>query len=489
MKTWMFALLGVTPSLVAWNYAVAEEAAPTPKVFVMSGAQAADGQFQWVSEDGTAQVMVVSGNGEPGEVRNVNVLVDPQSGDREVVVTAQASGDGRSESTVKNVRVLARGIDPDAAQRGWLGVSIENISEAKSGQAGVAGVMVLNVVEGSPADTAGLEANDVIVSINGQAVGNEVGPAVDLIKNRKPGETINIGIVREGKPMTVSATLGSRAEMGTFEWKFEGLPAQIEEQVKTRGKFMMRSPDGQIIVKDLGDLHDLKNLPENIRMFVPQSGTRSTQVTVNNGQKTIKTHIEIDNDGSSLNIEQSDGGPITVTRTDAQGQSSTETYADAEALKAADEEAYEVYSNVGKQVFVRVLGDDEDGHAPQILLHGGNGSGEWRMHLEQNLAEAKEAYGAAMEELHTHLMELKNQGAFDVEKFHEAINAGGAKAFSFQMGRPTHRFTVNPDGSIEATLRKGDSEVVQKFYSESDLAQRRPDLYEKYQNVKAAGEE
>ena len=86
----------------------------------------------------------------------------------------------------------------------------------------------------------------------------------------------------------------------------------------------------------------------------------------------------------------------------------------------------------------------------------------------------------AMQELHNNLMELKNQGTFDVEKFHDMFNAQGGKgfghAFAFHTGKPRHRFDVNADGSIEVSIRKGDSE----------MAQRRPDLYEKYEAVKAA---
>ena len=95
----------------------------------------------------------------------------------------------------------------------------------------------------------------------------------------------------------------------------------------------------------------------------------------------------------------------------------------------------------------------------------------------------------AMQELHNNLMELKNQGTFDVQKLHEMLNAQGkgmGQAFAFHTGKPRHRFDVNADGSIEVSIRKGDSEMSQSFKNEADMAQRRPDLYEKYEAVKAA---
>ncbi len=509
MKTLMCALLGLTPNLLAWNYAVAQTASAadgTPRVIVVrpngdAGAQPEN--FEWVSDDGQQHIQIIAqavagdGSAQDGEVKVIQLVGGPNGANGNGVtadVDVQVTSDG-GHGQAKQIKVVARPKtdDPDAAQRGWLGVSIMSVPEAVAAQAGTPGrgVMVGNVMTGSPADKAGIQNNDVIVSINGEEVAGDVGPAVDLIKTHKPGETINVGILREGKPSTMKVTLGSRADMKNFEWKFEGLPAQVDEQVKTRGKFILKNPNGELIVKDLGELNDLKNLPDNIRMFVPQSGSRSTQVFVENGQKTIKMNVE--KDGSTVSIEQADGGPITVRRSENGGQETVATYDNADALKAADEDAYGLYSQAGQNIFVHVDGDDDDDDGPHVFFHGGDPSGQWRVHLEQSLAEAKTAYGEAMQELHNNLMELNKNGTLDVEKLHELLNSQGGKglgtAFTFTTGKPTHRFEVNADGSIEVSIRKGDSEVTQSFKSEADMSKRRPDLYEKYQDVKAADEE
>lgn len=500
MKTWMFALMGLAPNVIAWNYAVAGPEGECANKVVVQRVGGPDGAptGQWVSPDGKQIKVIARGTGESadGEFEVITIGGEPGDVEADVLVTADVqAGDGSGDHQVKKVRVIAKPKvdDPNAAQRGWLGVSIEAVSESMSAQLGAAGrgVMIGNVVEGSPADTAGIQAHDVVVSLNGEQVAGEVGAAVDLIKSRKPGETVNVGLIRGGQPMNVRVTLGSRADMKEMEWKFDMPHAQVEEQVKTRGKIMMRSADGELIVKDLGELEDLKNLPDNIRMFVPQAGSRSTQVFVENGQKTIKMNVE--KDGATTAIEQADGGPITVRRTDEDGEESVATYDDADALKAGDAEAFELYSQAGQSVYVHV-----DGDAPHIFVQGDgefewtDDAGQWQIHLEESLAEAKEAYKAAMEELHQNLTELKNDGTFDVQKLHEALGAQGkgmGHAFAFQMGKPKHRFEVNANGSIEVSIRKGDSEMTQSFASEADMAKRRPDLYEKYEDVKAADEE
>jgi hypothetical protein len=418
---------------------------------------------------------------------------------RVVVVGEDGKGDAEKVHTIK---VIAKpGDDDQAADRGWLGVSIGDGPEVMAKQLNLKGrgIVILNVVEGSPADSAGIEAHDILLSINGQEVAGEVHDAVEAIKTHKSGETLNLVVLRSGEQKTINVTLGSRVDLKEkkFEWKFEGAPdAEVEEHIKTRGKFMMRDPDGHWITKDLGDLDQLKNLPHGIRAFIPENGSKSIQVFVENGKKTIKTHVE--NDGSSLTVEQKDGGEITVHRTDANGTETVAQYEDEGALKAGDEDAYQIYKDVGDSVTMHVDGsgsghsfvfrsDDED------LF--GIGGGEWQAKLEESLAEAKEAHQRVMEELHAAMEHWNSSDGLDalkLDQLHEMLRGNDgplSQAFSFQIGKPKHTFEARADGSIEVRIRKDDSELVQIFPSESDLAQRRPELYKKYEALKAAGQE
>ncbi|MEK7710267.1 MAG: PDZ domain-containing protein [Planctomycetota bacterium] len=417
------------------------------------------------------------------------------------VVVVGEDGEGEA-AKVRTIKVIAKpGDEEQAADRGWLGVSIGEVPEALTAQLDLKGrgIVILNVVEGSPADSAGIEAHDIILSINGQEVSGEIGGAVEAIKSHKPGESLNVAVLRNGQQKTINVTLGSRVDLKEkkIEWKFEGSPdAEVEEHIKTRGKFMMRDPDGHWITKDLGDLSQLKNLPQGIRTFIPESGSKSIQVFVENGEKTIKAHVE--NDGSSLTVEQKDGGEITIHRTDANGKETAEQYENEDALKAGDEDAYEIYKEVGDSVTLRVDGggsghsfvfrsDDED------LF--GTGGDQWRAKLEESLAQAKEAHQRVMEELRVAMEQWKSGAtpdALKLDQLHEMLRGNDGsfpQSFAFQAGKPKHTFEARADGSIEVRIRKGDSELVQVFLNESDLAQRRPELYKKYEALKAAGQE
>ena len=76
-----------------------------------------------------------------------------------------------------------------------------------------AGAFVGEVVSGSAAEDAGLEAGDVIVAIEGEEISSaaDVG---EVIAALEPGDEVELTIVREGRERSIRATLGSRGVTG-----------------------------------------------------------------------------------------------------------------------------------------------------------------------------------------------------------------------------------------------------------------------------------
>lgn len=95
-------------------------------------------------------------------------------------------------------------------QRALLGISFTElnpqVAKEKNITAVPAGIFVADVVEGSGADEAGVKANDVIVSINGNATTN-TGQLQEEIAKHRPGDTVALAIVRDNKPLTLNVTL------------------------------------------------------------------------------------------------------------------------------------------------------------------------------------------------------------------------------------------------------------------------------------------
>ncbi|MGH7844620.1 MAG: M20/M25/M40 family metallo-hydrolase [Candidatus Binatia bacterium] len=72
------------------------------------------------------------------------------------------------------------------------------------------GVRLAGIQEGSPAQIAGLKEGDVIVQLAGTKVENLEDLAVAL-RSRKPGDQVDIVVLRRGNPLTFKAVLGRRA--------------------------------------------------------------------------------------------------------------------------------------------------------------------------------------------------------------------------------------------------------------------------------------
>ena len=96
--------------------------------------------------------------------------------------------------------------------RPYLGISYYAVTDAQTAaQLGVNayGVYIVEVVKGGPADKAGLQAGDRIVSVDGSEVASQSDLGT-LMQNHKAGDTIEITVARGGQMQTVTVTLGEK---------------------------------------------------------------------------------------------------------------------------------------------------------------------------------------------------------------------------------------------------------------------------------------
>ena len=117
-----------------------------------------------------------------------------------------------------------------SVKRGQLGVSMYTVTPdiAHSlGLANVTGALVSQVVDGSPAEKAGIRSGDVITAVNGLPVksNSELRNSIGLMR---VGDKVEIGLLRDGKPIKVTAIIAdtsATAQAGpaeTIHKAFEG---------------------------------------------------------------------------------------------------------------------------------------------------------------------------------------------------------------------------------------------------------------------------
>jgi serine protease Do len=95
-------------------------------------------------------------------------------------------------------------------RRSWLGVEIRGLREderLRAAHPGIRdGVVVFGVTSEGPADRAGLQTDDVILSVEGRGVGT-VAQLRREITRKAAGSKVAVDIRRDGKPRTISVTL------------------------------------------------------------------------------------------------------------------------------------------------------------------------------------------------------------------------------------------------------------------------------------------
>jgi hypothetical protein len=229
---------------------------------------------------------------------------------------------------------------------------------------------------------------------------------------------------------------------------------------------------------------------------MPKSGHRVMTYSGEGGEKQVQ--IKVQRDGVTIVVEQKGDGDIKATRVDENGNETTESYATAEDLEAADEEAYRMYKQSGTGTAF-AFSMDGIGELPEFEFdksfnfefdmdddEWNQSMDEWRTTLDDSFSEAHEAYEKAMEQFHETMKKLhEEKGLPPVHLFRETAPFGHAapQVFMGHVGKPRHTFEVRTDGTIEVRIRKGDAELIELYDGEDDLARRARDLYEKYEDL------
>ncbi len=133
------------------------------------------------------------------------------------VVGINTAGAGQAENIGFAIAIdaaeptIKQAVDDPAAPVAYLGVVTQDVSPSLAFQFGLSvetGAYVVDLSPNGPAETAGLEAGDVIVGFDGQAVpgSDRLG---ELIRSRRPGDQVRVEVVTpDGGRESFEVTLG-----------------------------------------------------------------------------------------------------------------------------------------------------------------------------------------------------------------------------------------------------------------------------------------
>lgn len=140
-----------------------------------------------------------------GEVVGINTL---GAGQAEPGVQAEGIGFAISINSAKPVADALIAGKP--VPRPFVGITTGSLNPQQDAQLNLpanTGVGIASVQSGSPADKAGLQANDIIIKFDGQDVHGEEG-FVGFLLSHKPGDTVTFTVLRNKQQQDIKVTLG-----------------------------------------------------------------------------------------------------------------------------------------------------------------------------------------------------------------------------------------------------------------------------------------
>jgi len=154
-----------------------------------------------------------------GEIIGINTAI---------INFAQGIGFAIPSKMVQEVvpQLIAKG----KVSRGWLGVGIQAVTEDLASQFHLEreeGVLVNEVFEGEPAQKAGIQAGDIILSVDNAAVDTPTSLA-KAVAGLTPGKPAVLKILRNGEPRQISVLLTERKDAADTA---EAVPAKTPESV------------------------------------------------------------------------------------------------------------------------------------------------------------------------------------------------------------------------------------------------------------------
>ncbi len=210
-----------------------------------------------------------------------------------------------------------------SARSGWLGVRAEDMSRSLAQSMNVkteTGAYVREVMEGTPAENAGVKDDDIVVEFNGQTI-NDADDLVDAVRKTSPGTSVSIVVMRNDEKKTLQVTVGKLRARDRFVF----VPPVIPRTHFSRGS-AIEGMSLQELNKQLAAYFEAPNgkgvLVEEVEKGSPseKAGFRAGDVIVRVGKEQVEDIQDIwdaledrdKGDTVGVNVIRK-GNPVTLT--------------------------------------------------------------------------------------------------------------------------------------------------------------------------------
>ncbi len=207
----------------------------------------------------------------------------------------------------------------------YLGVDIADVSPERLGELKLKeehGAEVTMVDQDAPAGKAGLREHDVIVSLNGTAV-ESAAQLRRMIKETPPGRVVNLGISRDGQPLTIKVQLADRKAMvwpkgGDFKFEMPQMPKLPDFDVPVSVVIVHSSLRSGLMVENitpqLGEFFGVKD-GNGVLVRSVEKGSRGEKAGFRAGDVVVKVNNQPVHDTSDFThaLRSSSGGAAAVT--------------------------------------------------------------------------------------------------------------------------------------------------------------------------------
>lgn len=115
-------------------------------------------------------------------------------------------------------QVMDQLIKNGKVSRGYIGVMLQQVTPDLAQQFGLKDIhaaVISDVTPNAPGAKAGLKVGDAITAIDGQSI-KDSNDLQMKVTEHAPGSTVSLDVVRDGKPMKVNVTLGTRPTSANF---------------------------------------------------------------------------------------------------------------------------------------------------------------------------------------------------------------------------------------------------------------------------------